>query len=680
MTDKPGREEAILRAVGSAAELFLAADDRRAATGQVLEALGTATGAARAHIYSVEPIEGDVLCTLVHEWVADGVRPVIDDPRERDFHMEEGGYSRWVEVLGKGDLLQGVRSEFPASERDFLASEGILSVLVVPVFAEGRWWGWIGFDDTSFERRWSEAETDALRAAAAALGAAVQRDHMEKQRLSAEAKYRNLVEQLPSITYIASATEDTTLYISPQIRDILGYSPAEWVKTPGLWMKLMHPDDRDRVIAEENWNNETGEPMSTEYRTKSRWGKELWIHEEAVLVRDEEDKPAYWQGVMLDITDKKEAEEKAHEAEARYRALVENMPAVVYVDEIGTGKTVYISPQIGKMLGYSPEEWMEEGSLHRQRIHPDDQDRYAAEDARAEATLNGFDGTYRMIAKDGREVWVDDHCVAVRDESGQAIYWHGVLFDITEQRRAVELESDLEVERGTSQQLRDLNEVKNTFITALSHDFRTPLAAILGLAMTMTREEVQLTETESREFADRIAGQARKLDRLVSDLLDLERLSQGGQIDRTPTDIGTLANKVVNDAVFLSTHEVEVVVEVDEIKADVDPVKVERILENLLANAVNHTPEGSRIWVRASRQDDGILLTVEDSGPGVSDELKEMVFEPFYRGHQTSAPGVGVGLSLVKRFAELHGGRVWVADREGGGASFNVLLPDGGNA
>jgi signal transduction histidine kinase len=242
----------------------------------------------------------------------------------------------------------------------------------------------------------------------------------------------------------------------------------------------------------------------------------------------------------------------------------------------------------------------------------------------------------------------------------------------------VELESDLEVERGTSQQLRDLNEVKNTFITALSHDFRTPLAAILGLAMTMTREEVQLTDTESREFADRIAGQARKLDRLVSDLLDLERLSQGGQVDRTPTDIATLANKVVNDAAFLSTHEVEV--EVDEIKADVDPVKVERILENLLANAVNHTPDGSRIWVRASRQDDGVRLTVEDSGPGVSDELKEMVFEPFYRGHETSAPGVGVGLSLVKRFAELHGGRVWVADREGGGASFNVLLPVAGNA
>lgn len=676
MTDESGRQEAILRAVGYAAELLLAADDRREATDQVLAALGEATDAGRAHIYTVEAVEDDVLCALVHEWVSEGVRPVIDDPSEQDFHMNKGGYGRWVEVLGRGDLLQGVLSGFPESERSFLEAEGILSVLVVPVFVEGKWWGWIGFDDTSVERRWSEAETDALRAAAGALGAAVQRERMEKHRLSAETKYRNLVEQLPSITYIASASDDATLYISPQVHDIFGYSPAEWVKTPGLWMKLMHPGDRDRVEAEEHRNNETGAPMSTEYRSKSRWGKELWIHEEAVLVRDEDGKPAYWQGVMLDITGKKEAEEKIHEAEARYRALVEHMPAVVYVDEIGNGQTVYISPQIERMLGYSPEEWIADGSLHRKCIHPDDQARYAAEDARAEATMDGFAGTYRMISKDGREVWVDDHCVVVRDEAGEPIYWHGVLFDVTEHWRAVELESDLEVERGTSQQLRELNEMKNTFITALSHDFRTPLAAILGLAVTMTRDEVQLTGAEVRDFADRIAGQSRKLDRLVSDLLDLERLSQGGKLDRLPTDMGALATKVVNDSLFLSAHDVEV--EVGEVNADVDPVKVERILENLLANAVNHTPDGSRIWVRASRREDGVLLAVEDSGPGVSDDLKEMIFEPFYTGRRSSTPGIGVGLSLVKKFAELHGGRVWVADREGGGASFNVLLPDAG--
>lgn len=679
MVGSPGREEAILRAVGSTAELFLVSADWRAATDEVLAALGKANEAGRAHIYSVRSTEDDVLCTLLHEWVGEGVRPVIDSAKEQDFPLKAGGYGRWIDILGSGNLLQGVRSEFPESEREFLEEEGILSVLVVPVFVEGRWWGWVGFDDTSSERRWSEGETNVLRTAASALGAAVQRERMEKQRLNAEAKYRTLVEQLPSITYIASAEEDNAiLYISPQVHDILGYPPAEWVKARGLWTKMVHPDDRDRVADVLDRHLATGEPMSLEYRMKSRWGKELWLHEEAVLIRDEEGTPAYWQGVMIDITGRKEAEEKALEAEARYRALVENMPAVVYLDEIGTGRTVYISPQVREILGFTPEEWTAGESFHRSLVHPDDGDYYDIEDARAEETLDGFEAEYRMMAKDGHVVWVDDHCVVVHDETGKGIYWHGVLFDITERRRAKELESDLRAERGTSQRLRDLNETKNTFLTALSHDFRTPVAAILGLAVTITRDEVQLTKEETVDFAGRIAGQARKLDRLVTDLLDLERLSNGGSIDRTPTDIGLLVRKVVNDALFLSAH--EVVVDVGEAKAEVDPVKVERILENLLANAANHTPEGSQIWVRASRQDDGLLLTVADSGPGISDDLKEQVFEAFYRGQQTSAPGVGVGLSLVKRFAELHGGRVWVADREGGGASLNVLLPEASDA
>ena len=106
---------------------------------------------------------------------------------------------------------------------------------------------------------------------------------------------------------------------------------------------------------------------------------------------------------------------------------------------------------------------------------------------------------------------------------------------------------------------------------------------------------------------------------------------------------------------------------------------MERIIENLLANAARHTPPGSRVWVSARREDAGVLLAVEDEGAGVPLELREAVFEPFRQGPGPSehSPGVGVGLSLVARFAELHGGAAWVEDRPGGGASFRVYLPEG---
>jgi len=106
-----------------------------------------------------------------------------------------------------------------------------------------------------------------------------------------------------------------------------------------------------------------------------------------------------------------------------------------------------------------------------------------------------------------------------------------------------------------------------------------------------------------------------------------------------------------------------------------DGAKVERIIENLLVNAARHTPAGTPIWVRIRLLADAVELIVEDSGPGIPDDQKRSIFEPFRQAGGDPSPGSGIGLSLVSRFAELHGGRAWVQERSGGGASFHVILP-----
>ncbi len=405
-----------------------------------------------------------------------------------------------------------------------------------------------------------------------------------------------------------------------------------------------------------------------EYRMEASDGRVLWFRDEAVLILDANDAPQYWQGVMLDITRRREAEAHVVEAEARYRALVEQTPAVVYIDPIDKGPTIYISPQVEAMFGYAPAEWYAEPGLWSRIVHPDDRAILESEPAIDAPTAS----SYRVVAKDGSTVWIHDQSTLILDEDGSPRYWLGVLIDVTEQRRSLELSRALELERDEAERLRLEDEMKTTFLQAVSHDLRTPLAAILGLAVTLEREDLEIEPDESRDMAHRIAANARKLDGIVSDFLDLERLNRGVA---TPAfeqlDLGALVRELVANSELVAGR--RLALDVAPLSVPADPTMVARIVENLLGNTVKHTPGDSRIWVRLERHEAGALLIVEDDGPGVAEQDRLRIFESFRQG-VGAASGSGVGLALVARFAELHGGHAWVEERDGGGASFRVLF------
>jgi two-component system sensor histidine kinase KdpD len=224
------------------------------------------------------------------------------------------------------------------------------------------------------------------------------------------------------------------------------------------------------------------------------------------------------------------------------------------------------------------------------------------------------------------------------------------------------------------EKLRALDQLKNTLLHTLSHDLKEPLTAILGAASTLERLGHELSEQERRDLLVTMVGRVKSMNTLLTDLLDLDRLDQGiVEPRRFPVDVGTLASDLLGRTTVL--HDRRVQLEPTSRCIDADAAKVERIMENLLANAARHTPPEANIWLRFEEAEGGVLIVVEDDGPGVPDEQKELIFESFRRG-RTTAEGSGIGLSLVARFAELHGGRAWVEDRPGGGASFRVFLPD----
>jgi signal transduction histidine kinase len=238
----------------------------------------------------------------------------------------------------------------------------------------------------------------------------------------------------------------------------------------------------------------------------------------------------------------------------------------------------------------------------------------------------------------------------------------------------------LEREQEASEHLRALDGLRNSFLQAVSHELRTPLTSVLGFALTLGRSDLELSPEERQEFLARLSVNARKLERLLTDLLDVDRLSRGVMAPRLRNvDLGALAQRAADETeVGPRLLQVETL----PLEIMIDGPKVERIIENLLRNAARHTPEGSRMWLRVRKYEGGALVVVEDDGPGVPDALKAVVFEAFRQGEHNRQhdPGTGIGLSLVASFAQLHGGRAWVQDREGGGASFRIYLPSGEEA
>jgi PAS domain S-box-containing protein len=363
-------------------------------------------------------------------------------------------------------------------------------------------------------------------------------------------------------------------------------------------------------------------------------------------------------------------------SEAAYRALVEQIPAITYTAGFGHGRWYYVSPQIEPILGYTAERWSDDVGIWRRCLYPADRDLVLEAEGACREPGKSFHSEYRLLAADGRIVWFRDEARVV--EGPGELVRQGVMYDITERKRAEkELERALAGEREASDRLRILDEMKKTFLHAVSHELRTPLAAVLGFALTLEREEVQLPPDERKDLLGRLAANARKLEQLLSDLLDLDRLDRGiVEPRRRPTDLAALVRRVVEGSELLGQRPVRV--DADLVVASIDGPKVERIVENLLVNAARHTPAGTAIWARVRRTGGGVHLIVEDEGPGVAEELRESIFEAFRRGPDAPrhSRGVGIGLSLVARFAELHGGRAWVEPRPGGGSRFVVFLPD----
>ena len=229
--------------------------------------------------------------------------------------------------------------------------------------------------------------------------------------------------------------------------------------------------------------------------------------------------------------------------------------------------------------------------------------------------------------------------------------------------------------------LKRADQIRRDFVANVSHELRTPLTAIRGYVEAMADAGPE----DARRFLEIVGRHTRRMERLVHDLLRLARLDAGQEaLDRVPCSVESLFMAVeadVSNLIATRRQTVARIVAPEAATVSGDPVKLQDALRNLLENATNYSPEGSRITMQAERRRDRLVLSVEDEGPGIPDADLERVFERFYRVDKSRTRdgrdpgGTGLGLAIVKHLIELHGGSVRASNRTPHGAVFTIALP-----
>jgi PAS domain S-box-containing protein len=372
-------------------------------------------------------------------------------------------------------------------------------------------------------------------------------------------------------------------------------------------------------------------------------------------------------------------------ARYRFRALVEQLPGGVYTEDLGATSGSYFSPPIEKITGYSAREWESDPDFFSRVLHPDDRERVLRAFADAHETYEAIRIEYRIIAKSGRVVWIQDDGAVARDDDGKPVHFQGFMADATA-RKERELQileeraTAFERERSQNDRLRSLDRMKDEFVALVSHELRTPLTSIRGYLELVLDDADQLA-TDHREFLQIVDRNVDRLLHLVSDLLLVAQADAGKLIfDWAEVDLGSLVADCVQAAEPAAERAgIELVIASEASRPIVgDSARIGQLLDNLISNAIKFTPGGGHVAVTVDSSGDTAIIEVRDSGLGISAEDQEQLFERFFRTRsatELAIAGTGLGLSIVKAIVDAHGGTIGVESAEGEGTTFRVVLP-----
>jgi PAS domain S-box-containing protein len=541
------------------------------------------------------------------------------------------------------------------------------------------------------------------------------------QAKESETKYKLLLESTPTITYINSPNLDaTTQYVSPQVEKLVGYSREEFLEDPILWTKILHPDDRDRVLKENERTVQSGEPFQMEYRLLTKDQRIVWVRDEAILVRNAEGKPQYWLGVWTDISTRKQIEDQqadligvmtkrtiqlqtAAEVSRAASSILDTNKLLPTVAELIRNHFDYY--YVGIFLVDGSKKWAilsaATGEMGKQMLVTGHRLEVA------DSSMIGWcisHGQARIALDVGEDAvrFKNPYLPLTRSEMALPLITHGeVIGAMTIQSKSPSAFSRVDITALQTMADQIANAIENAglftertsliselekrnaeleqFTYTVSHDLRSPLVTIRGFLGYLHQDAVSGDLTRFDKDMNRIANAVDKMQVLLNDLLELSRV---GRIMNPPEK--TPFDQIVKETIDLMMgplDERKVNVDIQENLPTIygDRTRLLEVMQNLIDNAIKFMGDqpDPRIEIGTSgfdEKDNKPVFFVRDNGIGIDPQYHKRIFGLFNRLDPTTE-GTGIGLTLVRRIIEVHGGRIWVESQLGSGATFLFTLP-----